>query len=122
MPGIDALLFVRSLVHDMGHQLVVVEPERHGMGRFAAERAAQPIDVEPLGCFDLVNRKGQMKQDTAHLQRPLTIGLADPSHQPAAILGLRPPASRSQMALATTRRMMPSPWPVMDTAPVRLSA
>jgi hypothetical protein len=31
-------------------------------------------------------------------------------------LGLRPPASRSQMALATARRMMPA-VPVMDTAP-----
>ena len=48
MAGIDALLFVRSLVHDMGDQLVVVEPERHGMGRFAAERAAQPIQCDGL--------------------------------------------------------------------------
>src|SRR6476619_7832996 len=88
MPGIDALLFVRSLVYDMGHQLMVVEPERHGMGRFAAERAAQLVDVEPLVCIDIVNRKGQMKQDTAHLQRPLTIGFADPSHQPAAMCGV----------------------------------
>jgi hypothetical protein len=29
-----------------------------------------------------------MKQDAAHIQRPLTLGFADPSHQPAAMCGV----------------------------------
>src|SRR5262245_42880371 len=148
-----------SLLYHMGHQLMVAKPECHGAAGFSSKDASEPIDVEPFGRLDIVDRKGQMKQDTAHLQRPLTVGLPDPSHQPAAMCGVTcaienrpsliitnvpaapwiretnwrravvaasfgawPAASRSQMVFASARRIMPSPCPVMDTAPLRLSA
>src|SRR5678815_3760885 len=159
MARIDALLFIGSCFYHVGDQLVVRQSERDGMGRFASERTAEPVDVEALGRVDIVDWKRQMKQDAAHFQRPCTVGVPDPSHQPAAMCGvtcaienrpagvitnvpaapsiretswrrivaaarrgLMPAESLSQMAFATAKRMMPSPWPVMDTAPLRLSA
>src|SRR5687768_10568490 len=135
------------------------QAERHRLTRFAPKRTAESLDIESLRCLDVVNGKGQMKQNTAHVQRPLTTGLPEPLHQPAvicgvtwaivkrpsavitnvpaapsiretrscntlvaAIEGLLPCARRSQIAFATASRMMPSPWPVIDTAPLRLSA
>ena len=85
MTRINPFLFVRSVLDHMRHELVLAKTERHGSRRFAPETAPQSVDVEALGRIDVVNRECQMEQYAAHVQRPLTVGRADPSHQPAAM-------------------------------------
>jgi hypothetical protein len=146
MTRVNSCLLTRRTVHDMGDQLVIGQSERHGLGGFASEFAPESLDIELLGLIDVVDWESQVKQDVLHVQRPLTVGRAEPSHHPAAMCGVTwaivnrpsgattnvpaapairetssrktilaavdgdfPAASRSQIALATARRMMPSP-------------
>lgn len=85
MSRINPFLFVWSVLDNMRHELVLAKTERHGSRRFTPESAPQSVDIEALGCIDVMNRKCQMEQYAAHVQRPFTIGRADPSHQPAAM-------------------------------------
>src|SRR5512134_973485 len=55
MARVDAFLLARNVLHHMGHQLMVAQPERHGAARFAPERAAKPVHIESLGHLDIVN-------------------------------------------------------------------
>jgi|RhiMetdeSRZDD1v2_1073273.scaffolds.fasta_scaffold648391_2 hypothetical protein len=72
----------------MGDQLVIGQSERDGVGGFASELAPESLDIEPLGLVDVVDWESQVKQDVIHVQQPLTVGRADPSHHPAAMWGV----------------------------------
>ena len=63
MARVDAFLRIWRISHNMRHELMAGQPKCDGLTGFTPQCAAKPLDIESFGRLDIVDRKGQMKQN-----------------------------------------------------------
>jgi hypothetical protein len=83
MPGINTLLLRGQIRHDMRDELVTSQTQRQRLFCPPSDGTPKAIRIEPKRGVHVMNRKGEVKQTSAHRNWPFTTGSPFPSHHTA---------------------------------------